>query len=119
MQLEQGQVQMQQMQEQAGQQMQQMQQQAGQEIQKLQGKLAQYSDREEMRKDAELQIRKGEAMAKVMKLKADTTAVDIENRVLGPELLASVEKIDAETTQIYHNISHPDGLHGEEVNANV
>ena len=105
-------MQMQQMQQQAGQQIQQVQQQAGQQIQQLQGKLAQYNEREEQRKDKELLIKAGEASAKVRKINLDSEAQDIENRVIGSKLIGEVEHTEAQTDQIYHNMSTPEVMNG-------
>ena len=111
-QLQEAQMQMQQMQQQAGQQIQQVTQQAGQQIQQLQGKLAQYNEREEQRKDFEVKLKAGETQAKVRKINTEAQAQDIENRVIGSKLIGEVEHTEAQTDQIYHNMSTPEVMNG-------
>lgn len=99
-QLQQGQQAFMQMQEQAA----QAQQAAGQQIQQLQGELAKFSERDERRKDVETRGKFLTVQADSRKKTAEARAQEIENDILGPQLLAEVDKTIAET----HRIERPD-----------
>ena len=101
-QMQQMQQQLEQTQQQGQQQVAEIQKQAGQQIDQLNKELSKFSNRDEDRKDQEVSIKRGTSIAKAYKDMQDADAQEIENRLLGPSLVADIQKVKVETDHIEH-----------------